>query len=656
MRLNKRIWWYASPIFAAVLLLAVGLPGLVRANPGPVAVGTTSMPNAEVGVAYSQTLAATGGTTPYTWAITTGGLPAGLSINTSSGVISGTPTTVGSSTFTAQVTDSSSPVTTATQSLTITVQDQVAITTTSLAGGEVGVAYSQTLAAAGGVTPYTWSVSAGTLPAGLALNASTGAISGTPTAAGTTNITAQVADAAGGTATKALSITIGAPVAIGTTSLPNATVGTAYSQTLAATGGVTPYGWSLTSGALPAGLSLNATTGVISGTPTAAGTSMFTVQVTDLAGGSATRSLSIAVAATPVSITTTSLDSATVGVSYSQMLAATGGVTPYTWSVTTGALPAGLSLNAATGEISGTPTAAGTSTLTVQVSDSQSTPATATKSLTITVNPFTALAITTASLPDATVGTAYSKTLQATGGITPYSWSVIAGGLPAGLSLNAGTGVISGTPTAAGASTFTIQVTDSESPAVSTSKSYTLTVGTSTPSGQNPDVVAACQDTSGHPALPALCRIYMSGQLPHFAQGVIGRVILKLANREHPKAKHEDKEQNEANEGNEHKAKPNVQTSFESHGKMPGWVNFSSVFQAKLDAQTAQQQSTNSDCDKQQSEQSQQQSTLKQQTVQQTTIKQDTSHEDQGSQASGKTAGRPSWSFFASHGKHNNGH
>src|SRR5208283_4784413 len=96
---------------------------------------------------------------------------------------------------------------TATQALSITINAALTITTTSLPGGEAGVGYSQTLAASGGTTPYTWSVSAGTLPAGLSLS-SAGVISGTPTTAGTSSFTVQVADSAGGKATQALSITI----------------------------------------------------------------------------------------------------------------------------------------------------------------------------------------------------------------------------------------------------------------------------------------------------------------------------------------------------------------------------------------------------------------------------------------------------------------
>ena len=171
-------------------------------------VSTSSLPNGTVGVAYSQTLAVTGGTTPYTWSISSGTLPAGLSLS-SSGIISGTPTTAGGPTsITFKVTDSTSA--TATKVLSITINSTtLSITTSSLPNGTIGVAYSQTLAATGGTTPYTWSIAAGTLPAGLSLN-SNGVISGTPTTAGgPTSITFRVTDSASATATKGLSITVG---------------------------------------------------------------------------------------------------------------------------------------------------------------------------------------------------------------------------------------------------------------------------------------------------------------------------------------------------------------------------------------------------------------------------------------------------------------
>ena len=421
---------------------------------GVLTITTTTLPNGQVNIVYSQTLIATGGTLPYTWSISVGALPNGLSIGASTGTISGTPTVAGTYSFTAQVFDNVGGI--ATQPLSIIVNPAPTITTTTLPVGDVGVVYSQTLAATGGTVPYTWSISVGALPTGLTIGPSTGTISGTPTVAGTYSFTVLLTDSVGGTATKALSILIRVAPTITTTALPAGDVGVVYSKTLVATGGLTPYTWSISAGALPTGLSLGASTGVISGTPTVAGTYSFTVLLTDSVGGTATKALSIIINVVPT-ITTTSLGGGDVGVVYSQTLGATGGTLPYTWSISVGALPNGLSIGASTGTISGTPTVAGTYSFTVKLTDA--TGGVATKALTINIR--SAPTITTASLAGGDVGVAYSRTLAATGGWTPYTWSISAGSLPTGLSLNSATGVISGTPTTAGTYSFTVKLTDS---------------------------------------------------------------------------------------------------------------------------------------------------------------------------------------------------
>jgi len=162
-------------------------------------------------------------------------------------------------------------------------------------------------------------------------------------------------------------------------------VGTAYSSTLAVSGGVQPYTWSVTNGALPNGLTLNASTGAITGIPTVINTFTFTVQVQDSLNATATSALSLTVNPAPLSVATSSLPFGNFSAVYpSTTLAATGGVPPYTWSVTVGTLPAGLALDGSTGAIAGTPTSTGKSNFTVQVMDSLN--ATATRALSITIN------------------------------------------------------------------------------------------------------------------------------------------------------------------------------------------------------------------------------------------------------------------------------
>ena len=175
------------------------------------------------------------------------------------------------------------------------------------------------------------------------------------------------------------------PLVISPAALPAAVINVPYSATLTAVGGVPPFTWALASGTLPTGLTLSAA-GTISGTPTALGNTTFKVQATDAqtptpAVDTASKTITVN---NPIAISTTSLTAGSVGMPYSASLTATGGVPPYTWTITSGVLPAGLSLSTS-GVISGTPTTQETQTFTVQAADSQSTPATASASLSLTI-------------------------------------------------------------------------------------------------------------------------------------------------------------------------------------------------------------------------------------------------------------------------------
>src|ERR1017187_3709252 len=440
---------------------------------GPPLTLTCPKSTGQVGVAYASSLVAKGGVKPYTFSIIAGSLPAGLTLNPTTGTITGTPTTPGTFNFTAQVVDSTGSVAgTVAANCSITIPPTPIALACASSTGQVGFAYSSALVATGGIPPYTFSIISGALPAGLTLNPSTGAITGTPTTAGTFNFTAQVVDSTGtgaGTTTANCSIVI-APAAL-TLACASSTgqVGVAYSSALVATGGVPPYTFSITSGSLPTGLTLNPSTGAITGTPTAAGTFTFTAQVVDSTGtaaGTTTANCSIVIAPAPSALTCPT-GTGQVGVAYSSALVATGGLPPYTFSITSGSLPTGLTLNPSTGAITGTPTAAGTFTFTAQVVDSTGTAAgTKTANCSIVIAP----APPTLTCPASTgqVGVAYASALVATGGVPPYTFSITSGSLPTGLTLNASTGAITGTPTAAGTFTFTAQVVDSRGTAAGT--------------------------------------------------------------------------------------------------------------------------------------------------------------------------------------------
>ena len=438
------------------LSLILLLAGRIAAQSGPVIVNTSFPPGA-VGVQYAQGLSVSGGAAPYTWTITSGGLPPGLSVYTF-GVISGIPSSGGTYPFTLTVTDSRQQFSSHAFSIVISGPTFAITTTSPLPAGAVGQNYNPvTLTANGGNAPLTWTVGQG-FPPGLSLSAA-GVISGTPTTAGSYSFPVQATDATQKTATATLAITIGiAPLTI--TTLPPlfaGSVGQSYAQTFTASGGRLPYTWSI-SGSLPAGLTINPSTGAVTGIPTAAGTSTFAVQVADSASATAQQSFSITINPPSLNlIVVSAVPSGTVGVSYAQKLpvTASGGTPPYTWSLTNGSVP-GLVFDPVAVALNGTPTTPGTFNLTLQVADSAG--LTASKGLSVIIAPAT-LGITTArQLPDGALNQPYSVTLAATGGAPPYVWS--ATGLPLGLSLNSATGSLSGAPAAAGSFGIALTVQD----------------------------------------------------------------------------------------------------------------------------------------------------------------------------------------------------
>ena len=432
----------------------------------------TTLPTAYVASSYSQTLTATGGSgTGYTWALAGGSdLPAGLNLS-AAGVLSGKPTTVGTPSFSVSVTDSVGN--TAQATFGVTISAGVSINPATLPIGYPGTVYAPaTLTATGGTgTGFTWTWAAATgstLPAGLSISPA-GVITGTPlnatTASIVSNVVAAVTDSVGNTGSANFSVTIEATLAISSgATLPGGVLATAYSDTLAATGGSGGNTWSTnpagTNSLAAIGLSLSGG-GIVSGASPTLGTAAFTATVTDSTSHTASLAFSVTVS-NALTVTTTSLPAAYSGTAYSQTLAAAGGTgAGYTWTVTGTSNLATFNLTlSATGIVTGTPATSGTASFTAKVTDSASN--TATQAFTFAV--YNALALPAPnpnSLGAGTTGEAYTGTINASGGSGSYTWTVT--GLPSeGLSSSSsgGTLTVNGTPTTAAAVSFGVSVTE----------------------------------------------------------------------------------------------------------------------------------------------------------------------------------------------------
>jgi hypothetical protein len=545
----------AAAIVAVIVTFAL-CPGCTHGHssgPDYLVITTYSLPDALIGEAYKGMLAATRKHGPYNfvWSLDegSGSLPNGLTLSVG-GVITGIPTKLGTFSFVVKVVDTAvTPNQTAIMPLSIAVTGQsgiiISTSPTPLPTGSLGIAYLASLIATGGTPPYTWSLDQGSpsLPPGISLS-SGGHFTGTPTQSGSYSFVVKVIDltmpvAIVDTAPVTIDVSTAGQVIITTTTITKGKAAESYSFLLSATGGTIPYTWALTSGTLPAGFSLNESTGLISGTTSESGLWSFSVIVTDstpVTPGKFTKDFILEVEpAFGLQIeNTTPLSAGQDDIAYVQTITATGGTDPYTFSLDAGTLPTGLTL-ATNGIMSGVPAEPGTYSFVLKVTDSTtptpaesvkgfsltidptgsvtiqqeslpdavqnnlyqtsftavggtppyiwgiSTPLTSTKPLSLTVKP--ELVISTTYLPDALFNDAYSFSLTATGGTAPYTWTIDQPSppptppisLPPGLNLSAG-GHITGTPTAAGNHSFAVKVTDSSATTLTASEPFTISV------------------------------------------------------------------------------------------------------------------------------------------------------------------------------------
>ena len=378
-------------VFAGIQLTGCG------GSSTPIAINGSLPATGTVGTAYSGSLTALGGSGSYTWTVT--GLPAGVSASglmTSTVMVAGTPTTAGTASVTATVTDTKSRSTVYAVSIVISASaTPVTISGTLANTATVGTLYNGSLTAAGGSGSYTWTVTG--LPAGVTasnLTSATVTIAGTPTATGTSTVSATVADTNNPTSTAnyGSSIVVSnptSPITIGGTLPDTGTVGTPYTGTITASGGTPPYQWNLTNG--PSGLSApvqNMAALTLSGTPNAAATYKFKALVTDAASNTATYSVTIVISgSTTIVITGTLPATGAVGTAYSGSITASGGTPPYQWNLTN--LPAGVGApiqNQAELDLSGTPTTAATYAFHAVVTDSATPPNTTDYSVHIVIS------------------------------------------------------------------------------------------------------------------------------------------------------------------------------------------------------------------------------------------------------------------------------
>ena len=414
------------------------------------------------GEPISLKLTATGGAPPLTWSSSTE-LPPGITLNATTGLLQGTPRTAGSFDVVFKITDSNFKSATKNSTLQIAV-DPVAITISSLPPAKAGTPYAAEISTTGGVLPVGLSLKKGSeLPTGLTLGK--GKISGTPSTAGSFSFTIVAEDtnaSAKSQAEQTFSLEIASygmeinsePVLI------SGKVQEPLSASFTATGGKPPYKWTA-SGEVPRGLSMNATTGVLSGNPSNLSSDTITIRLTDSTGFPVLRSIPISITADPLAIPSDAPSAFMEGTDFLWQIPVRGGLPPYKVSLAAGtSLPPGLYLSeySPQGRIVGKPSDTGSYSFKVIAKDALAQQVEG--EINIQIAPYD-LTISDMAPVEAKYNEALKITPSASGGVPPYAWS-LQGVTPKGVSLNPGSGELSGTPLSVGTFDLGVKVTDAK--------------------------------------------------------------------------------------------------------------------------------------------------------------------------------------------------